>query len=672
MKKTKNYLQLKILAALILSSPIIPLEASEASADVVVINKEIGETEPQEDLTREVVVSATRTEMEVKDSPSTIAVITRQQIEDRKADNVMDVLRDVPGVQFSRSGHLASNSPVRIRGSESDHVLILIDGKKISTDPSFSNTRELERIRMDDVERVEVLKGPASVLYGSSAMGGVINIITRKPQKDSIEVNLDHKVLERAGSLQTNLGVYVQAKKRGSFSWTLSAARNYLNDLSFAENKQEYPGGEEIPVNFKGIWDFNKDQQIQLDVRYLKENLNQEMYYKNPAYKMMETYYKNHIRKLEYGLTYKGKTEKTNWQLRVYHSEWKKDQDSYHIGTRKWKNFNITRSGALTIDGQINHILSDHHSLTMGAEYIDEWIGSTSLGLGADTTKVYERNGKKISYGEKNRDMVSFFVQDEWTPSEKWLIIPAFRIEHSDSFGTEVVPKLGATYFIKPDVRIKANVGKGYRIPTILELYRKSMGGVMGTMLGNPDLNPEESWGYEVGFEKDWKNHSFKISFYRSDVKDLIQSKTSGEVTTWVNVNDSLLSGVEIGTNHQLSKEFDLRLGYNYLEGKDKTTEKRLEGRPRHQFTIGASYKPIKSDWTFNLDSTLLTDYLYTDGLNKSQKATYLIANLIVDRKFGPTKNGSLYFGIENVFDRRIEDMSEYGRTYVTGVRYKF
>ncbi len=150
------------------------------STDVLV------ETEEESDRNvREVVVSATRTEMDVKDSPASIVIINRQQIEDRKANNLMDVLRDVPGVQFSRSGSVSSNGSVRIRGSESDHVLILIDGKRMSTDPSFYNTRELERIRMDDVERVEVVKGPASVLYGSSAMGGVINVITRKPVKDS-------------------------------------------------------------------------------------------------------------------------------------------------------------------------------------------------------------------------------------------------------------------------------------------------------------------------------------------------------------------------------------------------------------------------------------------------------------------------------------------------------
>ena len=635
------------------------------STDVLV------ETEEESDRNvREVVVSATRTEMDVKDSPASIVIINRQQIEDRKANNLMDVLRDVPGVQFSRSGSVSSNGSVRIRGSESDHVLILIDGKRMSTDPSFYNTRELERIRMDDVERVEVVKGPASVLYGSSAMGGVINVITRKPVKDSAEVYLNHKRLEGYGALQTNIGTYIQAKKRGSFSWILSAARNYTNDLSFEENKQEYPSGSEIPVNFKGIWDINENNKIQLDFRYSQEKLSQEMYYKNPSYASMQTYYENDIRKLDYGLDYTGKSEKTNWQIRISRSEWKKDQDSYYWGTRNWKVFNITRSGADTIEGLISHSVSDKHLVTFGGEYVKEWIGSTQLGVGAETSKTYVRNGKSLVYGERERQNYSLYLQDEWTPSEKWLIIPAARIEHSDSFGTEFVPKIGATYFVKPDFRIKASAGKGYRIPTILELYRQN---ASGSMVGNPNLEPETSKSYEIGFEKDWEKHTARIAFYRSEVRDLIISKqVNPPVYTWANSEEALLAGVEIVTTHKLSKELDIRLGYNYLDAKDTVEDERLEGRPRHQFTFGATYRPLNSDWKFSLDGNLMTDYLYTDNFNKQHNTSYLIVNAIIDRKFGKEKKGSVYLGVENLFDKKEFDLSEYGRTYVMGVSYKF
>ena len=623
-----------------------------------------------EEEVREIVVSATKTEMEVKDSPATIVVINRQQIEDRKADNLMDVLRDVPGVQFNRSGSVSSNGAVRIRGSESDHVLILIDGKRMSTDPSFYNTRELERIRMDDVERVEVVKGPASVLFGSSAMGGVINIITRKPVKDSIEVYLNHKSLEGSGAVQTNLGTYIQAKKRGSFSWTFSAARNYANDLSFEKNKQEYPSGEEIPVNFKGIWDINENNKIQLDFRYSQEDLTQEMYYKNPSYASMQNYYENDIRKLDYGLDYTGKSKKTNWKLRVSRSEWKKDQDSYNWGTRNWKAFNITRSGADTLEGLISHSINDKHLATFGGEYVNEWIGSTQLGLGAETTRIYTRNGKSISYGERERENYSFYLQDEWTPSAKWLIIPAARIESSDSFGSEFIPKIGATYFGAADWRIKASAGKGYRIPTILELYRRN---ASGSMVGNPDLGAETSKSYEIGFEKDWEKHTGKISFYRNEVKDLIISKqVKAPVYTWINAEEALLSGIEVSTTHKLSKEFDLRLGYNYLDAEDTEEDERLEGRPRHQFTFGGTYRPINSDWKFSLDGNLMTDYLYTDNFNKQHNTNFLKVNAMIDRKFGKEKKGSVYFGVENLFNKKEYDQSEYGRTYVLGTSYKF
>ena len=138
-RKKKQYLIKKAVFLSIFSS-FISLSAVSAAEEKVQTDSTdvLVETEEESDSNvREVVVSATRTEMDVKDSPASIVIINRQQIEDRKANNLMDVLRDVPGVQFSRSGSVSSNSSVRSRGSESDHVLSLIDGKRMSTEPSF-------------------------------------------------------------------------------------------------------------------------------------------------------------------------------------------------------------------------------------------------------------------------------------------------------------------------------------------------------------------------------------------------------------------------------------------------------------------------------------------------------------------------------------------------------
>lgn len=622
--------------------------------------------------TREVVVSASRTEMEVKDAPASVVVISREQIVERQANNLADVLRDVVGIQFSKSGSLSSGSPLRIRGSEADHVLILIDGKRLSMDPSFQNTRELERIRMDDVERVELVKGPASALYGSSAMGGVINIITRRPTTDTTEVYINHKSSD-ASSLQTNMGVYLQGAKRGNFSWTLAAARNYTSNLSFAPGQQEYPSGTEVPINFKGIWEFDADNSLQLDLRYIKEHTEYDLYYKNPLY--TPYYMENDITRWDYGLEYKGKSEEANWQLRWYRSNWEKDQDSYRKGSRVWYDFDLIKSNQDVFEGQLTRSLSERHLVSLGGMFTREWIESTRLltggvnGTGADSEHDIERNGVTKIAGKKNRDNYALYLQDEWKINNKWLLIPAVRVEEYEDFSAEVTPRLGITYFVKPGLRLKANVATGYRAPTLLELYRYT---TPTGMRGNPKLQPETSVSAELSVEKDWQRHSAKLAIYRNEVEDLIvmERQAAGYYMN-VNVDETLLQGVELSTKHRLTPAVNLYFGYSYLHAENSKTNTRLRYRPQHQFVFGGAYQ-AKDAWKLSMDGNILTDYVYTDNFGADHRASYLIFNLLAERKFGKDKAGLFYCGVENLFDKQIHDLSEYGRTYVVGTSYKF
>ena len=642
--------------------------------------------------TREVVVSATRREMELKDAPQTITVINREQIEKRKSSTVIDLLRDVPGVEYvNQSGNMVAATSVRVRGSEGNHVLVLVDGKRLSGDPSWYNNRVLEHIRADDVERVEIMKGPAGVQYGSNATGGVINIITRAPMKDSIEVFIKHRALESDGDLGTDLGFYVTGKKRGSFSWTLSAAENYTNKLLLDTESTRYPHGEKIPVNFKGIWDLNKNNKLQFDFRFMKE----DMSWGGDGATAATVKNKSDIRTYDYGLNYTGKSAKLEWQVRAYRTDWKKWQDYFnraHASAQHdgWYQFRIHKAVSDVVEGQLTYRAGSKHSLTVGGEYIKEAIQQDALrGNGAEKYYTYSYRGTSYTLGGLDRENMSFFIQDEWTPSEKWLIIPGARVEYSDSFGSEVIPKIGATYFAKPDLRFKASVGKGYRVPTILELYRETGGnpittvgnpafGLPGWMLGNPNLEPERSNSYEVSIEKDWKNHSARVAFFRNDVTNLITNTPSYElgtvggspagVITWVNVNEARMMGVELGTTHKLSKELSGKLGYTYLDAQNAKTKSRLTGRARHQFSVGLDYRPLDGKWLVAVDGMLTGGYVYS----VTEERNDFLWNGIVERKFGKDKNATVYIGVENIFDHKDYTFSEFGRTYIMGASYKF
>lgn len=608
----------------------------------------------EEEETTEIVVSATRTEMEAKEAPSTITVITRQQIEKRNANNMIDVLRDMTGVFVKPVGAMSMDDPIRIRGSKGNHVLILIDGKRINGEASASNARELERIRLDNVERIEVMKGSASSLYGSDAIGGVINVITRTPEKTQLEIYTSYRSLEGEGNVKNNLGFYFESKKQGSFAWNLSAGRNHTSPLSLTPNTTEYIHGNEIPIRFKGIWDVKKDQKIILELGYLKEDLKMKD-------STNRTEYDN--QRKDYSLEYTGKSGKSDWQIRYYGSEYEKEYTTYRKTTGLKNGEDYAKNISNVLEGKFSKPIDDKNLVTAGFEF-----------------KKQELEGSRIKNETQGSSQYAFYLQDEWTPSKKWLLIPSIRLEKEEGLDGSVTPRIGATYSLRPDMRVKANASAGYRSPSLSERYNDwvmaSMGPIQIRQVGNPNLEEEKSVAFELGVEKDWKSHNLQIRLYRSNIKNLIDGyMTRSSPMRWVasyqNVSEAVLQGIEFSSQHKITSQLDFRLGYNYLDAYDHETDERLYGRAKHQLTVGMTFQPTQSLWSFSMDGSYLADYLYDDGL-KGKKKSFLIANGMINRKFGKNQNGTAYLGIENFLDKKDTEMFYYGRTYVLGINYKF
>lgn len=656
MKRPSKKATLKTLMMLITACGVHSLgfaaEAPQSNSTEAV--QEIDESNPESD-EREILVTASRTEMEVKDSPNSVEVITRTEIEDSKAQNLQELLRSTLGITVSEDG-MGGNS-IMIRGFDANRVVLLIDGRRISVDPGSPNQRELARMRMDDVERVEIVKGPGSAMYGSDAMGGVINIITRAPKEDRIEVSYGKRIYQDHGSAGEDLGVYIGAKQRGSFSWTLSAGQNYRDELELEKGISEKNYGKEIPINFKGVWQLPHDGKIQADIRYRKEDMKSS---DSPK----KTYYDNE--RWDYSLEYTGKNQKMDWQLRAYYSFYDKDYDIYQ--GKKHSSFDKIKRKIATLEGKTSILLNQKHKLTTGFDITrDEVEGTRIFGKGKPITS----DGLTGFLAKQSITKYAAYIQDEWTPSEKWLVIPALRLESTDEFGTEVTPKIGATYFYRPDLRFKMSYAQGYRIPTMTELYHDFR---MGTtqMVGNPDLNPEKSQSYEITMEKDWKKHSAKAAYFYNDVDDLIaryQFKKVGAIkyNTYHNVDNAEIQGVEISSKHKIGKSWTMNLGYSYLKAIDKDTKQRLKERPSHQYTVGIHYQRKNSPWSIGFDGNYLQDYIYDATENQKN---FFVANLIAEYRFG--KNSNVYFGIDNLFGKKDSDMYLYGQTYRMGATYRF
>ncbi|WP_299824571.1 TonB-dependent siderophore receptor [Phascolarctobacterium succinatutens] len=662
------------------------------------------------------VVTATRTAMTVKETPSTVEIVDSKKLEQTQAKTLHDALKGALGVNVFNDFQGRSN--VSIRGSESRHVLIMVDGKRLGGEAAYNsaNAWDVDRIRMEDVERVEIIRGPAGALYGSDAMGGVINVITKTPDKTTADINYEYGWYEDGKGAGYKGNLYLQGAE-GNYSYKINAGLNknrpYLDPKGSGDSMNFY--GKQQPLSLNVGYKFDNGNELSVDFSKIKED-NQKSTTTRTTMKpgiwqdKVQTIY-NDNKRTDYAITYKGSDDKQDWMFRAYKSVFDKNYKNQNntrmtmMGhTGKWTlqdpKIDTVKRTLSVIEGKDTFNLSDKNKLTAGFEYRkDQSEGtrlkkpSTSLN-GADAHAAFDK--ADINY-------LAAYVQDEFRPDEKWLIIPSVRFDHSDQFSNKLTSNLAATYNAADDVRIKAVVGQGYKTPTVndlyifWEMYAANPGGKGQFYVGNPDLKPEKSLSYELSVEKDWGDRStVHFGLFRNEVKDLIGTYWTGKMTedypdiypgitgdrimAYENIPEALLQGVELYGSHRIGKDIYLNAGYTFLDAKDKTAGTRLKDRAKHQVTFGVSYQPENIyAWDLSFDLVSNLGYYFNNG-DKSTMGNFVyetkdftIANIMASRHLN--KDTKIYLGIDNISNH--QNFGPYsdgnlGRLYRVGMEYKF
>ena len=674
------------------------------------------------------VITATRTNLTVKEAPVAVEVINQKKLQQTQAKTLHEALRGALGVNIFNDFQGRSN--VSIRGSESRHVLILVDGKRLGGELSYNsaNAWEVDRIRMEDVERIEIIRGPAGALYGSDAMGGVINVITKTPDKELYDINYEYGWYEdgKGAGFKTNL--YLQgAEDKWSYKLAtgINSSRPYLVENN-GKNDEANFYGQEKPISLNVGYELENGNQLLLDFARIKEDTEKS----NTTVTVMgggggmsggmtpPTLIKtstiiNDNTRTDYSLTYQGNDEKQHWRLRAYQSVFEKDYASGALkqmimGGRPMpptvedpKHDTIKRTLSV-IEGQDSWSVNEQHRLTSGFE----WRRDNSEGtrLKKESTPL-PGSGDNVhdAYDEAYIDYASIYLQDEFRPNDKWLLIPSIRYEWNSKFDSEIVARMAATYNAADDVRVKLIVGQGYKTPTVNELYHywemfpQNPGTLGQFFVGNLNLQPEKSINYEISLEKDWGSRTTShLGFFRTEVKDLIEHYYTGFDTTeethpglagkdnimsYRNVPEATLQGIELYGSHKLAKDFYLNAGYLYLDAKNKTEDSRLQDRAKHQITFGLSYQPENIyAWDASLDIISNLDYYYNDtekgdGMGQVVYSTknFTIANIMTSKHL--TKDMKIYLGIDNISNH--QNFGQFadgnlGRLYRLGMEYKF
>lgn len=539
--------------------------------------------------TDEVVVTGTRNVTDIRHLPMTISVVGREKIEQSMQPSLLPLLNEqVPGLfstsrglmGYGVSGGAAGQMSLRgvggapQAGLPTTGLLILIDGHPQYMGLMGHPIADAYQSLM--AERVEVLRGPASVLYGSNAMGGVINIVTRKMGEDGVRTNVDIGY-GSYNTLQSELTNRIKAER---FTSVVSGSYNRTDGHRDNMGFEQYGGYAKLGYEISGPWN------VWADVNVTHFNAS------NPG--TVTAPLIDNDQRITRGMTsfaLENTYEKTSGALSFFYN-WGKHwiNDGYNPGETPLDYRFNSRDNMLGVSWFQSIQLFRGNRLTAGVDYFRFGGESWNQAIG---------DGNRETSADKTQDEVAGYVdfrQHLWN----WLTFDAgMRIDHHSEVGTEWVPQFGLSFHLPHAIELKAMAGKGFRYPTIREMYMFRP--------ANPDLKPERMWNYEVSFSQRVLDGSlfYGVNVFYIDGENLIMRMPVDGRPLNVNTGKIENAGVEAQIGYRISPVWSVDANYSYLH-----MENPVLASPEHKFYVGASF--AKGRWSAS------TGVQYVTGLYKS------------------------------------------------------
>lgn len=658
----------------------------------------------------EVVVTATRTENDVKKVPASTQVITQEDIKRGGATSVRNALSMYANI-FQKSKVRGGGHDIIIRGMETKHSLVMVNGRRISNEADangLGNAMSLDRININDVEKIEIVRGPSSALYGSEAMGGVLNIITKPSKEQTLLTGLEHT------SEDTSHWWHADTGRIGNFSMTFDARFNKINRSMLDTATESDPYGTAQTYNASLNYYVNDHSYVNAYMDYYSQHLKTDM--GTPAMKpitlttssgkmslsgqaMLEGTGSKAFKQKNYGISWNGKTDKNDWQIQAYMSKfnWSDTSNTKVLGSippagmegmfnyllqkKNTYDFNHDEHNMWAIEGRDSLRVNDHHRVTFGAEYVKDKVAGTGLGSNGDGVHNITENGKTKSSSEKTLSSYAAYLQDE-IEYGKWFIVPAIRYDHHSAYGSHTSPKIGVTYNATDHFRIKANYGDGFKAPSVSQLFYdldRMMGSSYVHLTGNPNLKPEKSKSWDLGVEAEFGKGYGSLTYFDNDVDNLIASIPKGKDSNghnlyrYENVNKARIKGLENTLGYRFNDTLEFKVTSTLLDAKDTSAGKDLTQRARLSQIYQLIYDDHKdTGWSAVLWNQL--DYKFVTGKawegGESVKKSYSLTNFSLTRKVN--KDTRFYGSVQNIFDKKDEDCDLDGRFWSIGWEHKF
>ena len=606
------------------------------------------------------IVVTSKSNQSIEDLSNTITIITAEDIEKLNATDIKDILLKSAGMVEIGGGRSPGRTYVSIRGTRQSDTLFLIDGKRGNPTADYIEYSDFEynTVPLSAIERIEIIKGAKSSIYGSDAIGGVVNIITKK---DSRKIY---------GALGVKTGASNAKNGGDTQNYSANLGGNISNKLFMfldVNKAKREASGKNIQTYIEGLDSISGIVKIKYDIddtqniyaSYLKGED------KRDDYKGPQTY---KIERDIYTLGYVKSFEKI--ALSLDYTNAKTDTES---NTSAFKGEHNLNTDTLDVETKISAIPYNY------------------VIIGTGTTKdKYERYDKATSVGKNfDRRANNYYIQDEIELGD-FIFTLGTILDDNEKYGTEWSPNAGTVYKIDDKQRLKLNYSEGFKAPSLKEgdsgyvFDARPVPSMNVIIKGNDDLKPETSKSYELAYEFYGEDTTFKASVFRTDLKDMISEKLISKTTPppfpmkfnyqYQNIDRANIKGFDTDFKYNFNENHTFNANYTYIKTENEITEEELEFRPKNTINLGLS-----SHFGWGISSYLSANYIgtqyYTDSNSKSQKASgYTIFNAQATKKI--TKDLIATIGVNNIGDKNFDD-SGYPhyikrRLAYVGLNYKF
>lgn len=597
----------------------------------------------------EVVISANRTPTEAAKVGSDVTVIGRDELERSKEVLVKDVLDRVVGVNFTQNGPAGSTTTIEMRGAYAGYVLVRVDGIDVSDPSAAQVTAAFEHLATADVERIEILRGSQSALYGGTAVGGVVDITTKKAEAGGIH----HRATAEAGSYGTVAGSYGLSAATDTSEFDVSISRHHTDGFSAADSRNgntEKDGYDNTTVSASASHRVSDVLRVFGALRHTRTDVQTDRFlFGVGAIDEAPGAPREHTESSSWGGRVGADLDLLDGRFKNTFAvqRWQSDRDGWGASPHWWYRGERSKFEYLG-----SYRLTDTVGLSFGADHAIEKASSSSLDGDVENTGV--------------------FGQVSWEPLKGVTLTAALRNDHHSKFGDHPTHRLTAAWTPFEGTKLRTSWGTGFRPPSISELFTP--------VYGNAGLKPETSESFDVGIDqKFWGGRaSASVTVFSLDTTDLI----GWDPATFQSIQVAGVTrrqGIELTGRVQALDRLGIDAGYTYTEA-HKADGSRLVRVPRHKLTAGATATPFEKT-TVSVRGTFVSDMTDTDYAivlpDWSSPVRTLPAYFLLDAtvRYALTENLEFSLRGKNLLDRRYETVWGYGTpgaSVYAGVTAKF